>query len=48
MADYAFLTTWLLGSPREPIWEAIYDLTWERLPTFTAWMRARASAAKSV
>ena len=25
MADYRFLTTWLLDSPREPIWEAIYD-----------------------
>jgi hypothetical protein len=24
MADYAFLTTWLLESPREPVWEAIY------------------------
>lgn len=24
MADYAFLTTWLLDSPREPVWEAIY------------------------
>src|SRR3954468_20900537 len=25
MADYAFLTTWLLDCPREPVWEAIYD-----------------------
>ena len=25
MADYAFLTTWLLDSPREPVWDAIYD-----------------------
>ena len=25
MADYAFLTTWLLESPRQPVWEAIYD-----------------------
>ena len=25
MADYRFLTTWLLESPREPVWEAIYD-----------------------
>lgn len=25
MADYAFLTTWLLASPRQPVWEAIYD-----------------------
>lgn len=24
-ADYAFLTTWLLESPREPVWEAIHD-----------------------
>ncbi|MET0558948.1 MAG: SRPBCC family protein [Solirubrobacterales bacterium] len=25
MASYAFLTTWLLDSPRQPVWEAIYD-----------------------
>jgi hypothetical protein len=25
MADYAFLTAWLLDSPREPVWEAIHD-----------------------
>jgi uncharacterized protein YndB with AHSA1/START domain len=25
MADYAFLTTWLLESPLEPVWEAVYD-----------------------
>ncbi|MDX6589056.1 MAG: hypothetical protein QOI84_330 [Solirubrobacterales bacterium] len=25
MADYAFLTTWLLNSPRLPVWEAIHD-----------------------
>jgi uncharacterized protein YndB with AHSA1/START domain len=25
MADYEFLTTWLLESPREPVWEAIHD-----------------------
>jgi hypothetical protein len=24
MAEYAFLTTWLLESPREPVWEAIH------------------------
>jgi uncharacterized protein YndB with AHSA1/START domain len=24
MARYEFLTTWLLDSPREPVWEAIY------------------------
>ena len=25
MSDYAFLTTWLLDSPRQPVWEAIHD-----------------------
>jgi uncharacterized protein YndB with AHSA1/START domain len=25
MADYRFLTTWLLESPRQPVWEAIHD-----------------------
>jgi hypothetical protein len=25
VADYAFLTTWLLESPREPVWEAVHD-----------------------
>ena len=25
MADYSFLTSWLLDSPREPVWDAIYD-----------------------
>lgn len=25
MADYRFLTTWLLESPRRPVWDAIYD-----------------------
>ncbi len=25
MAEYEFLTTWLLDSPLEPVWEAIYD-----------------------
>lgn len=25
MADYAFLTTWLLDSPRTPVWDAIHD-----------------------
>ncbi len=25
MADYRFLTTWLLDSPREPVWAAVYD-----------------------
>jgi uncharacterized protein YndB with AHSA1/START domain len=23
--EYAFLTTWLLESPREPVWDAIYE-----------------------
>jgi uncharacterized protein YndB with AHSA1/START domain len=31
VADYSFLTTWLLDSPREPVWEAIYDqASWPR------------------
>jgi hypothetical protein len=25
MADYSFLTTWLLESPREPVWDVIHD-----------------------
>jgi len=25
MAEYAFLTTWLLEAPRQRVWEAIYD-----------------------
>jgi hypothetical protein len=25
MAEYRFLTTWLLDAPREPVWEAIHD-----------------------
>ncbi|HET7444689.1 MAG TPA: SRPBCC family protein [Solirubrobacterales bacterium] len=25
MAEYAFLTTWLLDAPREPVWEAVHD-----------------------
>jgi uncharacterized protein YndB with AHSA1/START domain len=25
VADYRFLTTWLLDSPREPIWDAVFD-----------------------
>ena len=32
MAEYRFLTTWLLDSPREPVWEAIYDQ--ERWPSW--------------
>ena len=25
MAEYRFLTTWLVEAPREPVWDAIYD-----------------------
>jgi uncharacterized protein YndB with AHSA1/START domain len=25
VAEYSFLTTWLLEAPREPVWEAIHD-----------------------
>ena len=25
MAEYRFLTTWLLDAPRESVWEAIHD-----------------------
>jgi hypothetical protein len=25
VAEYSFLTTWLLESPREPVWEALHD-----------------------
>jgi hypothetical protein len=25
VAEYAFLTTWLLDSPRQPVWEALHD-----------------------
>jgi len=32
MARYSFLTTWLLDSPREPVYEAIYDQ--ERWPSW--------------
>jgi hypothetical protein len=32
MAEYRFLTTWLLDSAREPVWEAIYDQ--ERWPSW--------------
>jgi uncharacterized protein YndB with AHSA1/START domain len=32
VSDYSFLTTWLLESPREPIWEAIHDQ--ERWPSW--------------
>jgi hypothetical protein len=31
MTEYAFLTTWLLDSPRQPVWEAIHDqASWPR------------------
>ena len=39
MASYSFLTTWLLDSPREPVWDAIYDQ--ERWPQ---WWRGVESA----
>jgi len=39
MAEYRFLTTWLLDAPREPVWEAIYDQA--RWPT---WWRGVESA----
>lgn len=32
MAEYSFLTTWLLDSPREPVFEAIHDQ--ERWPSW--------------
>src|SRR3954452_2965497 len=32
MSDYSFLTTWLLESPRQPVWEAIHDQ--QRWPTW--------------
>ncbi len=41
MSDYAFLTTWLLESPRQPVWEAIYDQ--ERWPE---WWRGVEEATK--
>ncbi len=41
MADYSFLTTWLLESPREPVFEAIYDQeSWPR------WWRGVEEAAE--
>ena len=30
MADYTFLTTWILAAPREEVWQAIYEV--ERWP----------------
>jgi hypothetical protein len=41
MAEYAFLTTWLLDSPRQPVWDAIYDQ--ERWP---GWWRGVERATK--
>jgi uncharacterized protein YndB with AHSA1/START domain len=36
-ADYAFLTTWLVGAPAQGVWDAIYDAaawpTWWRAVT---------------
>lgn len=41
MAEYAFLTTWLLDCPRQPVWEAIHDQ--ERWPE---WWRGVEEAEK--
>ena len=41
MAEYAFLTTWLLESPRQPVWEALHDQ--ESWPT---WWRGVEEAAE--
>jgi uncharacterized protein YndB with AHSA1/START domain len=41
VAEYRFLTTWLLEAEREPIWEAIYDS--ERWP---AWWKGVLEAEK--
>ena len=41
MADYRFLTTWLLESPREPVFEAIHDQ--ERWPE---WWRGMEEAVE--
>jgi hypothetical protein len=41
MAEYAFLTTWLLDAPRQPVWEAIHDQ--ERWPQ---WWRGVEEAAE--
>jgi uncharacterized protein YndB with AHSA1/START domain len=41
VADYRFLTTWLLDSPREPVFDAIYDqASWPR------WWRGVEEAAE--
>jgi len=32
VAEYRFLTTWLLDAPREPVWDAIYES--ERWPSW--------------
>lgn len=41
MAEYRFLTTWLLDAPREQVWDAVYDS--ERWP---AWWRGVVEAEK--
>lgn len=41
MSGYAFLTTWCLEAPREPIWDAIWDS--ERWPE---WWRGVVAAQK--
>ena len=41
MADYRFLTTWLLDSPREPVFDAIYDQA-----SWPSWWRGVEEAAE--
>jgi uncharacterized protein YndB with AHSA1/START domain len=41
MAEYRFLTTWLIAAPRGPLWDAIYDS--ERWPE---WWRGVLEAEK--
>src|ERR1044072_898157 len=39
--EYRFLTTWLLESPREPIWDVIYDQK-----AWPSWWRGGAGAVE--
>jgi uncharacterized protein YndB with AHSA1/START domain len=41
MAEYAFLTTWLLESPRQPVWEALHDQE-----SWPSWWRGVEEAAE--
>ena len=41
MAEYEFLTTWLLDSPREPVFDAIYDQA-----SWPSWWRGVEEAAE--